>query len=515
MTLQVYDHLKREKRRFEPVQPGRVGLYVCGMTVQDRPHVGHMFTFVVCDMIRRYLEYLGYEVAHVQNFTDIDDKIIQRAQEEGLGPQEIAERNIEAYFAAADRLGIRRAHEYPRVTAHIPDIVAYVERLIERGHAYAAGGDVYFDVRGWPEYGDLSGRHVDDMRAGVRIEVGQNKRDPLDFALWKAAAPEEPGWDSPWGRGRPGWHIECSVMATRYLGEHFDFHGGGRDLLFPHHENEQAQACACSGRPYVNFWLHTGLLLLDDRKMSKSDGNFFLAEDVLERHPPEVVRFFLLNAHFRSQIEYGDERLLEAKAAHARLARGVADVVRNCRAAGVAELSDPEGEPAGEDAAASEADPAAATGSHRKGALPVPRGLVSLAGETLLRALREHERRFFAALDDDFNSGGAIGVLFALLRDVNQYLAATGDRYLDPRPLEGARELCAVADRILGLFPAGLVGLVDEVAPEEVQTMAADRAAAREAGDWARADQLRELIRAAGFEVKDTPGGPRLLRRRA
>jgi cysteinyl-tRNA synthetase len=493
MTLHVYDHLARDKRRFEPVRPGRVGLYVCGMTVQDRPHVGHMFTFVACDMVRRYLEHLGYEVTHVQNFTDIDDKIIARAREEGVAPAEVAERNIAAFLAASDRLGIRRAHAYPRVTEHIDEIVAYVQKLVEQGHAYAAGGDVYFDVRSWPEYGTLSGRHVDDMRAGVRIEVGQNKRDPLDFALWKRSAEGEPGWDAPWGRGRPGWHIECSVLATRYLGEHFDFHGGGRDLLFPHHENERAQACACSGRPYVNYWLHTGLLLLDDRKMSKSDGNFFLIEDVLDSFPPEVVRFFLLNAHFRSQIAYDEERLQEAAAAHARLRRGVVDLLRACRQA--ATVPDDDGPPVRMQ--------------------PVPQGLISAAGEILLRSVREHERDLFGALDDDFNSGGAIGVLFSLLRDVHQYLSVTGGAYLDLRPLEAARDLCAVADGILGLFPGGLERLGEEKVPTEVSELAAERDEARRARDWPRADQLREMIRARGFEVTDTPDGPRLARRRS
>jgi cysteinyl-tRNA synthetase len=303
MSLLIYDHRRRGKRPFEPVEPGKVGLYVCGLTVQDVPHLGHMYAFVACDMIRRYLEHLGFAVTHVQNFTDVDDKIIARARREGIPVEELAGRNIEAYHAAAAALRILPAHHYPRVTDHVEDVVALVARLIARGHAYESGGDVYFRVRSWDRYGQLSGRDLDDMRSGVRVEVGDRKEDPLDFALWKNSPHDEPGWGSPWGRGRPGWHVECSAMALRYLGEHFDLHGGGRDLLFPHHENELAQSCCATGAPFVEHWLHNGLLYLGKSKMSKSDGNFLALDGLLAQHPPEVLRFFLLNAHFRSQLD--------------------------------------------------------------------------------------------------------------------------------------------------------------------------------------------------------------------
>jgi cysteinyl-tRNA synthetase len=482
MTLQVYDHQTRAKRDFVPVKPGQVGLYVCGLTVQDHPHLGHMYAFVACDMIRRYLEYLGYAVTHVQNFTDIDDKIIERARRENATVEAVAQRHMVSYYEAAAALQIKPAHHYPRVTEHMPQIIAFIERLIDRGHAYAAGGDVYFRVRSWSEYGKLSGRDLDEMRSGIRVPVGDQKQDPLDFALWKAASAREPGWDSPWGRGRPGWHIECSAMAIHYLGEHFDFHGGGRDLLFPHHENELAQSCCATGGGYANFWLHNGLLVLGKRKMSKSDGNFLDMGTLLTRYPAAVLRFFLLNAHFRSQLEYSDDRLREAATGYARLERGAQQLLLA--------LQPP--------------------------AHVVPAGLISLPGHQLLEAATTRRQRFFAAMDDDFNSGAAIGELFGLVRDLNLYLAATGGQGLDPEPLTMARDLLAEADRILGLFPGGLAALAPpaEQPSPEVVALAVQREDARTRRDWAAADLLREQILSLGWDVVDTPQGYRLSRTR-
>jgi len=476
MTLHVYDHVARTRRKFEPIHPGRVGMYVCGMTVQDKPHVGHMFAFVACDMVRRYLEHLGYEVKHIQNFTDIDDKIIAKAAEEGVDYRVVADRNIALFHEYAEALNIRPAHEYPLVTDHIPEIEAFIEGLIAKDHAYAAGGDVYFRVRSYEDYGFLSGRHVDDMRSGVRVDVGELKEDPLDFALWKGAAEGEPGWDSPWGRGRPGWHIECSVMSTKFLGNHFDFHGGGRDLLFPHHENECAQSCCGTGEKFVNYWLHNGLLFLGDKKMSKSDGNFFAMGDVLEVFRPEVIRFYLLNAHFRSQIDYSEARLRESEAALDRLVRGAVRLREKLAS----------------------------------GADPVPEGLVSEPGEILAKAVRNHRRRFFAAMDDDFNSAGAIGALFGLVRDLNQYYKAAGDQLVDMKCLEDARALFAEAVEILGLHRDGLDGLTDSGdadVPAEILALAARRDEARARKDWAAADALRDEIQARGFAVEDGASG--------
>jgi cysteinyl-tRNA synthetase len=484
MALQVLDHVTRTKRPFAPVRPGRVGMYVCGLTVQDRPHLGHMYAFVACDMVRRYLEHLGYAVTLVQNFTDIDDKIIERARREGVAPETVARRNMERYHEAAAALQIEPAQHYPLVTEHIADIVAFIERLVEAGHAYQAGGDVYFQVRSWPAYGTLSGRDLDEMRSGIRVPVGDAKRDPLDFALWKESGSREPGWDSPWGRGRPGWHIECSAMAVRYLGEHFDFHGGGRDLLFPHHENELAQSCCATGQPYVNHWLHNGLLYLGKRKMSKSDGNFLDMDGLLARHQPAVLRFFLLNAHFRSQLEFGEERLREAASGYGRLERGARQVL-----AILADLED---------------------GCER----PVPTGLISGPGLRLLDAAAVRRRRFFASMDDDFNSGAAIGELFGLVRDLNLYLAATEGHGLDPEPIGAVRDLLAEADGLLAIFPGGMKSLSenDLRAPTEVLALCRQRHEVRRRGDWDEADGLRERILDLGWVVMDTAQGYRVVR---
>ncbi len=482
MPLQVYDHEARAKRTFEPIEPGKVGLYVCGLTVQDRPHLGHMYAFVACDMVRRYLEHIGYEVTHVQNFTDIDDKIIERARSLDVSVAEVAEQNIAAYREAAEALAIKPAHHYPRVTEHIPEIVAFIARLVERDHAYASGGDVYFRVRSYAQYGRLSGRDLDEMRTGVRVAVGDRKEDPLDFVLWKAVDGRGPGWDSPWGRGRPGWHIECSAMATRYLGDHFDFHGGGRDLLFPHHENELAQSCCATGSRYVNHWLHNGLVYLGKSKMSKSDGNFLAMETLLDRYPATVLRFFLLNAHFRSHLDFSEDRLQEAASGYARLQRGTQRVLL-----AVAE--------------------ATAVDS-----VSVPAGLISGPGLALIEAAAVRRRRFFAAMDDDFNSGAAIGELFGLVRELNHYLAATDDRGLDPGALAACRDLLLDADGILGLFPAGVRIAADAEAepPSTVSALASRRDDARRRRDWGAADSLRAEIRKFGWDVVDTRGGSRL-----
>jgi len=479
MALHVYDHVTRSRRKFEPIHPGKVGMYVCGMTVQDKPHVGHMFAFVACDMVRRYLMHLGYQVTYIQNFTDIDDKIIVKAREEGVTADEVARRNMDLYHEYSAALNILPADEYPLVTQHIPDIVAFIENLVAKGHAYASEGDVYFRVRSYDDYGFLSGRHVDDMRTGTRVEVGDKKNDPLDFALWKSSPADEPGWDSPWGRGRPGWHIECSAMSTKILGNHFDFHGGGRDLLFPHHENECAQSCCGTGEKFVNFWLHNGLLYLGDKKMSKSDGNFFAMGDVLEKFSAEVIRFFLLNAHFRSQIDYGDERLREAEAAYGRLRRGVARLAE-LRAGGVE---------------------------------PVPEGLTSEPGEALSKALRDVERRYFASMDDDFNSGAALGALFTLVKEINQYASAAGAKIRDIGVLDEIWTFLETAVGILGLHADGLEGLAAAEAPEvpkDVLALAEARTAARAGKDWAEADRLRDEIKARGFVMEDGADGFRV-----
>jgi len=460
VALRIYDTQRRDKRPFEPVRAGRVGVYVCGMTVQDRPHVGHMRSVVVHDTARRYLEHLGFEVVFVTNFTDVDDKIIARAGEEGIAFQQVAQRNIDAYFRVADALGVRRATAYPRATEHIPEIQALILKLIDAGYAYAAGGDVYYDVRRKADYGKLSGRDVDDLRSGARIDPGEDKRDPLDFALWKGAKPGEPAWDSPWGPGRPGWHIECSAMAMKHLGETLDLHGGGQDLVFPHHENEIAQSEAATGVDFVHFWMHNGMVNLGGQKMSKSEKRFFLMEDLLQAIPPEEIRFYLLATHYRSPIEFGEERLAEAHTAFERLRQPVE------RCGGFAE--GPADAPA--------ADPAFA----------------------------EAEAGFHAAMQDDFNTARALGHLFDLARAVNR-LSESGDA---PGARAGARLLRELGG-FLGLF---LTGPREEQWPVDVLQLVADREEARRQRDWGRADALRSELLAKGVLVEDSPGGPRLKR---
>jgi cysteinyl-tRNA synthetase len=471
VTLRIYDTLTREKREFVPVTPGRVGMYVCGMTVQDRPHVGHIRAALSGDLMRRYLLHLGYDVAYVYNFTDVDDKIIDKASQEGVDYTSVSERNIEAYLRYATLHNILPATHYPRATRHIPEMFDLIRRLIDRGHAYAAGGDVYFDVRSKADYGKLSGRNLDEVRASERVKagdkanVGEAKRDPLDFALWKGAKPGEPAWESPWGPGRPGWHIECSAMSMKYLGETFDIHGGGQDLIFPHHENEIAQSEAATGRPFAHFWCENGMVNLAGEKMSKSTGNLFFIEDIAARADPEVVRYYLLSTHYRSPIDFSDERLAEAAVAHQRL-RGVL-----------------------ERATAWDAAPGPAPGG----------GLGEAVGVC--------DRLFRESMNDDFNSAKAIGHLFDLSREVNRAL----DDGLGPQARAAARALLELGG-VLGLFwrkPAG------ESWPSGVLALVEGREQARRAKDWALADSLRQrLLDEFGVVLEDVKGQPPRLKRR-
>jgi len=462
MALRIYDTLSGEKREFTPVHQGRVGMYVCGMTVQDKPHVGHIRASLSGELMRRYLEHLGYEVTYVYNFTDVDDKIIEKANREGIEFDAVSERNIDAYLRYADLHNILRATVYPRATRHIAEILAMIQTLVDRGMAYAAGGDVYYEVRKKTDYGKLSGRRPDDMRAGARIEVGENKKDPLDFTLWKGAKPDEPAWESPWGRGRPGWHIECSAMSMKYLGETFDIHGGGQDLIFPHHENEIAQSEGATGKPLANFWTENGLVNLSGEKMSKSTGILFFIEDIAAQADPEVVRFYLLSTHYRSPIEFSLERLEEARVAYQRLRTPLERAEAWSGSAG-----------------------------------PAP-------GGELGRAVEEAGRLFHEAMDDDFNSAKALGHLFDLARDVNRGL----DEGLGEEARAGARSLLELG-KVLGLFwraPAG------EAWDPEVLALVEAREAARKARDWKKADAIRADLGSRGVLVEDAAGGPKLKR---
>jgi cysteinyl-tRNA synthetase len=471
VALRIHDTFDAKKKEFVPVHQGRVGMYVCGMTVQDRPHVGHMLAFVCGDMIRRFLEYRGYEVVYVQNFTDVDDKIIARANAEGVDFRVIAERYTEEYFKYADLLNIRRATVHPRATEHIREIIDLVGVLEQKGLAYEAGGDVYYEIAKFAAYGRLSKKNIDELRAGARVQVGEHKRSPLDFALWKAAKEGEPYWESPWGRGRPGWAIECSVMSMKYLGETLDIHAGGEDLIFPHHENEIAQSEGATGRKFVNFWTHNGLLNLVGEKMSKSTGHFFAIEDIAKEFDPEVIRFYLLSSHYRSPMEFSRERLAEARSALARMA----NTFRTVEAL------------VGEDK---------------------PRGSLESLGQKDLefwKRVEDKEDLFCRAMDDDFNSASALGHIFDIAKEVNLYskgATTKGKRLVLFRALEKIKELGGV----LGIF-RGLGGEVLrlEDLPLEVRELVQERAKARQARDWTKADRIRTRLAAQGYFLEDRP----------
>jgi len=439
-------------------------MYVCGMTVQDRPHVGHMRYAVAGDVIRRILESRGYEVTYATNFTDIDDRIIERGNKEGVPFEQVSERNIKAFLSYAALLNIQPATVYPRATEHIPEILALIQRLIDSGHAYAAGGDVYFDVRSYPAYGSLSGRKVDDLRSGVRIEVGEAKRDPLDFTLWKGAKPGEPSWPSPWGPGRPGWHIECSAMAMKHLGETFDFHGGGQDLIFPHHENEIAQSEAATGKTFARFWVQNGLVNLDGEKMSKSTQHFFLIEDVAKQVEPEVIRFYLQSTQYRSPIEWNDVRLREAGAAYDRLREALAKAESAPSADGR-----------------------------------------STAGSALLAEIAQLEKEFQESLDDDFNAAKGQGHLFEMAKAINRVADSAQASAEDRAGLPEAGRTLRRLGELIGLFWGS--GKPEAEVPEAVQSLVLQRDEARIQKQWRRADELRDEILALGYVLEDSKGG--------
>ncbi|WP_156276231.1 cysteine--tRNA ligase [Neomoorella glycerini] len=472
--MYLYNTLTGRKEEFTPAEPGRVRMYVCGPTTYNYIHLGNARPLVVFDALRRYLEYRNYDVLYVQNFTDIDDKVINRAREEGVPALSIAERYIEEFFRDADALNVKRASLYPRVSQHIGDIIAAIEELMRRGFAYEAGGDVYFEVEKFPAYGRLSRRSPGEMRAGARVEVNTAKRNPLDFALWKAACPGEPAWDSPWGPGRPGWHIECSTMALKYLGAGFDIHGGGADLIFPHHENEIAQAEAQTGCPFARFWLHNGFITVNQEKMSKSRGNFFLVRDIASRFRPLAVRLFLLATHYRSPIDFDDAGLLAAEKGLERLenTRRLLNEAR-CHLGG-----------AGGSTASSE------------------------EGATLAGRVEELRREFTAALDDDFNTARALAALYDLAREINSYLGGTA------RPEAGVVNRAAtvfeeLGENVLGLFGRPQQQLDDALLEGLMDIILSIRQEARQRKDWATADAIRDRLKALGIILEDTPHGSR------
>ena len=473
MALQIYNTLTRKKEPLEPIEPGKVGMYVCGVTVYDYSHIGHARCYVAFDAVFRYLKHMGLDVTYVRNFTDVDDKIIKRANERGEDPLRLSERFIQEYYADMDSLGCQRPHIEPRVSTHIPQIIGLIEQIVANGHGYTVDGDVYFDIDSFPAYGKLSGRNLDDMRAGERVAVDIRKKNPFDFALWKSAKPGEPTWDSPWGAGRPGWHIECSAMSTSHLGATFDIHAGGKDLVFPHHENEIAQSEAATAHPYVKVWMHNGFVNVDAEKMSKSLGNFFTIRTVRELYHPEAIRWFLLSTHYRAPINYSERNIEEAAARVFYLYQTLVDVD------GVLE-------------AAADADDG------------------PLLEEELVTSMRQ---RFCDAMDDDFNTALAISVLSEPLKLANDLVHG---KKLKKKPGR-VRTLAALREAFGPMF--AVLGVGEGSAPEVLSQMKAcalkrrvhklvmERGQAREDKDWGRADAIRDQLDLMGVRLCDGSGG--------
>jgi cysteinyl-tRNA synthetase len=450
--LKLYNTLTRQKEVFTPIEANKVRMYVCGMTVYDYCHLGHARVMVVFDMVARWLRSSGYDVTYVRNITDIDDKIIKRALENQESICELTQRFIDAMDQDSAALGVLRPDHEPRATAYVPGMIKMIEALIANGHAYAAdNGDVYYAVHAFAGYGKLSGKSLDDLRAGERVGIDLHKRDPLDFVLWKSAKPNEPSWPSPWGAGRPGWHIECSVMSEHLLGEHFDIHGGGADLQFPHHENEIAQSEGAHQHTFVNYWLHNGFIRVDDEKMSKSLGNFFTIREVLQKYDPEVVRFFILRAHYRSPLNYSDAHLDDARSALTRLYTALKNVAPE-----VVELN-----------------------WHDDYAL-----------------------RFKAAMDDDFNTVEAMAVLFDLANEVHR--SQSGERAGLLKALAG---VLGLLQRDPQSFLQGGAHVAGELPAAEIESLIVARREARAAKNWAESDRIRDALAAQGVVLEDGAGG--------
>lgn len=464
--MQLYNTLTRKKEEFVPVRPGKVNMYVCGITAYDYCHIGHARSALVFDVLVRHLRALGLDVTFVRNFTDVDDKIIRRANEEKRDWREVGQTYIDAFHEDMDRLNVVRADHEPRATEYIQQMQDLCSELITQGKAYAVpSGDVYFRVRAYPPYGKLSGRSLDELQAGARVAPGEEKQDPLDFALWKAAKPGEPFWESPWGKGRPGWHIECSAMSNRYLGKTIDIHCGGSDLAFPHHENEIAQSEAANGCKFVNYWLHNGFINIDNKKMSKSLGNFFTVREAAAAYGYDCIRMFMLMSHYRSPLNYSGEILMQAKAALERLRTAKSNLeffIAN-----------------GRDGDLSEADAAFVAG------------------------LDQYREKFDAVMDDDFNTADAISVIFEMVREINAAVSPASDpsKALAQACLERLLELCDV----LGI-PFGSDSSEDPEA-KAIEEKIAARQAARKAKNWAEADRIRDELKADGIVLEDTPQG--------
>ncbi|WP_082235791.1 cysteine--tRNA ligase [Halobacillus massiliensis] len=462
MSIKIYNTLSRSKETFTPIEEGKVKMYVCGPTVYNYIHIGNARPAIVFDTVRRYFEYRGYEVKYVLNFTDVDDKLIKAANELGEEVPQIANRFIQAYKEDVGALGVQEAVHHPRVTENMEEIISFIQGLIDKGHAYASEGDVYFRTRSFDGYGKLSHQSIDELRTGARIEVGEKKEDPLDFTLWKEAKDGEIAWESPWGKGRPGWHIECSAMAKKYLGDTIDIHAGGQDLTFPHHENEIAQSEANNGSSFARYWMHNGYINIDNEKMSKSLGNFVLAHDLVKKHDPQVIRFFMLSVQYRHPINFSDELLEGAKSSFDRIKNAYENLKYRMNSS------------------------------------------VSLTNdnEKWLNEIDQHKQRFIKEMDDDFNTANAISVLFDLTKSINLYLQAdqthTDVLQVFARTLE---ELI----NVLGLEISQEAELLDE----EIDALIEERKQARKDRNFARADEIRDELKARHIILEDTSQGTR------
>ena len=461
--MKIYNTMTREKQEFIPITPGEVKMYSCGPTVYDYFHIGNARPFIIFDTMRRYLEYTGYKVTFVQNFTDIDDKMINRANKEGITVKELGERFIDEYYKDAEALGIKRATIHPKATENIDAIIEVVKTLEEKGYAYNVNGNVYFRTKKFDEYGKLSHQPLEELEAGARIDIADEKEDPMDFALWKAQKPGEPAWESPWGLGRPGWHIECSAMVNKYLGASIDIHSGGKDLIFPHHENEVAQSECANGCNFANYWMHNGYININNQKMSKSLGNFFTIRDITEKYKPEVVRFFMLSAHYRSPVNFSDDLMQQAQSAMERVYTCIESLNFLLKNALEREANEEEKE--------------------------------------LLEALTKAKKRFCDAMDDDLNTADAISAIFDIVSASNKTISKDGDN--SKAVLESVLSAIHEIGDVLGLFE-----IKEETKSDaEIEALIEKRNEARKNKDWAEADRIRDELKARNIILKDTPAG--------
>ncbi len=461
--IKVYNTLNKKKEEFIPLTPGEVKMYVCGPTVYNFFHIGNGRTFIVFDTIRRYFEYRGFKVDFVQNFTDIDDKMIKKANEEGTTVKRIGDTYIKEYYQDADALNIERATVNPRATEFIGEIIKFVKGLVDKGYAYEVDGDVYFSTKKFEGYGKLSGQNIEDLQSGARISVDERKKDPMDFAIWKAQKPGEPAWNSPWGMGRPGWHIECSCMAKKLLGETIDIHAGGSDLKFPHHENEIAQSEALTGEPFARYWLHSAFVNVNNEKMSKSLNNFFTAREILERYDADVIRFLMLSAHYRQQLNFSEDLLESAKASVERIYNAIGNLENLIDEVSREEMNEEE--------------------------------------KAYLESLNKYKEKYIEKMDDDFNTADAIMAIFDLIKDTNTNITIDSSKELAQKALELIRELGAP----LGMFQKSTKGNLEE----EIEALIAKRQQARKDRDFALADKIRDELKDRGIVLEDTPQGVR------